>query len=149
MKGGIAALAAASAIMMLTALPCGAVGDRIPLLNRGGTAVAYIDAEDGSTIYLWGGVPVAYLEGETIFGFNGRHLGWFEDGIVRNRRGERAGFTEETIGSVGGTARLPVRENMRRTRPVPLPPEPAPPRPPDVDIDSPFSLRELLTRGRL
>ncbi len=34
------------------------------------------------TIYLWGGKPVAYLSAESddgfhVYGFNGKHLGWF------------------------------------------------------------------------
>jgi hypothetical protein len=135
-------------LSVFLSLPC-AAGEGTPLFGRGGMAVAYIDAADGSTIYLWGGVPVAYLDDTTIFGFNGRHLGWFEDGIVRNGRGERAGFTEETLASIGGTPRFPQTASMRQTRPVPLPPIPAPPRPAFADIDSIVPLRDLLALGRL
>jgi hypothetical protein len=60
-------------------------------------ATAYID--DESTIYLWQGQPVAYLMkdddgGFHVYGFNGRHLGWFIDGVVMDNRG----------GAVGGVA---------------------------------------------
>ena len=48
------------------------------------------------TIYLWNGTPVAYLvtNGDSfhIYGFNGKHLGWYEDGIVRDHSGYAVGF---------------------------------------------------------
>lgn len=52
------------------------------LTTRPSEAVAYIDADDELTIYLWGGKPVAYLERDTgnefhVYGFSGKHLGWF------------------------------------------------------------------------
>lgn len=149
MRGKFAVMLSSAALAVLVALPCGAEGERIPLFNRAGAAVAYVDGEDGSTIYLWGGAPVAYLDGTSIFGFNGRHIGWFEDGVVRDGRGERAGFTEDTIASIGSTPRFPVTEGVRQTRPVPVPPMPAQPQPGFADIDSPIPLRQLLSLGRL
>ena len=50
--------------------------------------VAYIDVNDELTIYLWDGTPVAYLYGEDVYGFNGTHLGWFEQGIIYNHKGD-------------------------------------------------------------
>ena len=58
-----------------------------------GTPIAYISYDEENTIYMWDGRPVAYLEpNRTIYGFNGKHLGWFESGFVRNLKGEIAGF---------------------------------------------------------
>ena len=60
-----------------------------------GNPVAYISYDNDNTIYMWDGRPVAYLEPtNTIYGFNGRHLGWFENGRVRNLRGEICGFNK-------------------------------------------------------
>ena len=60
-----------------------------------GEAVAYIAYDDGQTIYMWDGMPVAYLNREDIYGFNGKHLGWFEDGIVRDHDGYIVGFNKK------------------------------------------------------
>jgi len=68
--------------------------DETALFDSHGRAAAYI-AED-STIYLWSGKPVAYLYPDTgqdgfhVYGFNGRHLGWFVRGIIRNHGGAGA-----------------------------------------------------------
>ena len=63
------------------------------LFDLQGNPVAYIDYDNESTIYMWNGSPVAYLEPDkTLFGFNGHHLGWYENGEVRNLKGELAGF---------------------------------------------------------
>jgi hypothetical protein len=68
--------------------------DEITLFDAKGNAAAYI-AED-QTIYLWSGKPVAYLypdsghEGFDIYGFNGKHLGWFIKGIARDHEGDAA-----------------------------------------------------------
>lgn len=68
------------------------------LFDSQGTPIAYINHNDDGTIYLWDGTPVAYLsDNNTIYGFNGSHLGWFEDGIIRNLNGEKSGFTKNTL----------------------------------------------------
>jgi hypothetical protein len=64
------------------------------LYNTKGEPVAYIASDYQQTIYLWEGLPLAYLyEEQHVYGINGRHLGWFRDDIVYNNDGERAGFT--------------------------------------------------------
>jgi hypothetical protein len=61
--------------------------------NKNGEAVAYLADDYDSTIYMWHGQQVAYLFNERmIFGINGKHLGWFIDGIIFNNSGERIGF---------------------------------------------------------
>jgi hypothetical protein len=66
--------------------------EEIPLFGASGTAVAYVDTEDELTIYLWNGKPVAYMEDRDggalhVWGFNGKHLGWFEKGAIWDRSG--------------------------------------------------------------
>lgn len=64
-----------------------------------GKPIAYLD-DDGETIYLFTGEPVAYLPGdETIYGFNGHHFGWLKNGWVRDLEGYCVFFTEEASGS--------------------------------------------------
>ena len=68
--------------------------DETTLFDSRGRSAAYI-AED-FTIYLWSGKAVAYLypdasrDGSHIYGFNGKHLGWFVRGIARDHEGDGA-----------------------------------------------------------
>jgi len=66
------------------------------LFNSMGEPVAYISRDQNRTIYLWDGHPVAYLYGYNVYGFNGRHLGWFINGIVYDPDGNRIGFNSTT-----------------------------------------------------
>ena len=50
-------------------------------------AAAYLDAGDGRTVYLWSGEPVAYLLEDSIYGFNGKHLGWYTNGMIFDHEG--------------------------------------------------------------
>jgi 4-fold beta flower protein len=76
--------------------------DDISLFDGSGSATAYIAPDDDMTIYLWSGKPVAYLEtdrggGFHVYGFNGHHLGWFVNGIVRDHAGNVACATKERL----------------------------------------------------
>jgi hypothetical protein len=114
------------------------------LFNRDGKPVAYI-AEDGESIYTWDGRPVAYIYQDKLYGWNGRHLGWFQDGTVFDIFGYRAGF-------VKNKSPVPVQ-----LEPVKLPRQPAPPRqnrqepavkPPSMHYGySSKLLEDLLARG--
>ena len=67
------------------------------LFNKNGDAVAYLTDDYNRTIYLWDGQQVAYLFNDRhIYGANGKHLGWFIDGVIFNPSGERIGFTANT-----------------------------------------------------
>jgi hypothetical protein len=67
------------------------------LFDLYGNPIAYIDYSNENSIYMWNGVPVAYLEPDkTVYGFNGKHLGWYENGEFRNIRGEIAGYNLES-----------------------------------------------------
>ena len=71
----------------------------ISLFDGRGQATAYIAADDGLTIFMWSGKPVAYLEQDSaggfhIYGFNGKHLGWFVSDIVREHNGNVACATK-------------------------------------------------------
>ncbi|MFQ6081804.1 MAG: 4-fold beta flower protein [Candidatus Aminicenantia bacterium] len=70
----------------------------LTIYDKAGKPHAYIT--DDGTIYLWNGKPVAYLDGEHVYGFNGTHFGWFENGIMYDRQGMRIGFTPQTCPSV-------------------------------------------------
>lgn len=80
----------------------GLSAQEISLFNSDGDAVAYI--ADDMTIYLWGGDPVAYLNRSSgtwhVYGFNGSHLGWYEDGIIYNHRGDAVGAQENATSMI-------------------------------------------------
>ena len=80
-----------------------ASAQEITLFDCDGQARAYIDANDNAMpIYLWSGEPVAYLKtsrdsGYSVYGFNGKHLGWFEDGLIRDHDGYICGFIKGAV----------------------------------------------------
>ena len=84
-----------------------------------GSPVAYITSQFRPTIFLWTGIPVAYLhEEEFVYGINGRHLGWFRNEILFNNEGERIGFTFSTCPVA--TSKEPAKgkkQSMPKTRP--------------------------------
>lgn len=72
---------------------CAAVSvDELGLFDRNGSATAYIAMADG-TVYLYDGTPVVYLHGENVYGFNGKHMGWYVNGFMYDREGRRVGAT--------------------------------------------------------
>src|SRR2546426_2666796 len=83
------------ATVLLFAWSVASAQDEISLFDGNGRASAYIVANDDLTIYLWSGEPVAYLVRDRgrdfhVYGFNGKHLGWFVAGIVRDHDGDAA-----------------------------------------------------------
>ena len=65
--------------------------------NSHGKPIAYL--ADEQHIFLFNGRPVAYLYDNKVYGFNGHHFGWFEDGWIRDKRGRCVFFTEDASGS--------------------------------------------------
>ena len=78
--------------------------DEISLFDGAGKANAYIAIDEELTIYLWSGKPVAYLEkdsegGYHVYGFNGKHLGWFVKGVVWDHEGKASCAVKEVLRS--------------------------------------------------
>lgn len=76
----------------------------VTLFDQDGDPIAYIDKTDEWTIYLWEGTPVAYVVNSnsrlSIYGFNGVHLGWLINGIIRNHEGKAVGFTKGSVNNI-------------------------------------------------
>ena len=87
----------------------------VSLYDYAGEAVAYIDTDDEMNIYLWKGEPVAYLDGQSIYGFNGKHLGWFKEGIIWDHEGYAVGFIE---GAVNKLTKLERLKGLRKLTPL-------------------------------
>lgn len=88
------------------------------LYDSSGRAHSYVD-DGGEHIYTYSGTPVAYIRDDAVYGFNGRYLGWIQNGWFYDTRGRPAFFTE---GASGGPVR-PVRavrpvRGVRAVRPV-------------------------------
>jgi hypothetical protein len=101
--------------------------DEISLFDFKGRATAYI-AED-RTIYLWQGKPVAYLDGEerddlSVYGFNGKHLGWFKGGVLYDNEGYAVGGIKEVFRSptqlepIKGLKELKPLRGLKELRPL-------------------------------
>jgi hypothetical protein len=66
----------------------------LSLYDTNGRATMYI-ADDGETVYDWDGYAKCYIIDEEIYGWRGKHLGWFSDSFIYNLDGYRIGYTKE------------------------------------------------------
>jgi hypothetical protein len=48
-------------------------------------------------VYAFCGLALGYLDGDSVYSFRGRHLGWWEDGWIFDHHGARALFTEAAV----------------------------------------------------
>lgn len=62
-----------------------------------GRPTAY--TENSDVLYSFNGRPVAYLDGDSLYSFSGKHLGWFDQGWVRDHQGACVFFTDHAAGS--------------------------------------------------
>ena len=133
-------------LLVLTAFSQVAVASDISLYDKEGEAVAYIDTND-ATIYLWGGKPVAYLDGTNIYGFNGNHIGWLEEGIIFDHDGNVAGFIK---GAVNEPTQFESLKGLKELKPLKSLKELAPLKPLKSRMWSPTPLETSFTvRGRV
>lgn len=69
----------------------------VTLYNQDGEAKAYyVSPSEEEVIYLWDGQPTAYIvvADQVVYGYNGKVIGWFEDGILYDTEGDRKSFLE-------------------------------------------------------
>jgi hypothetical protein len=64
--------------------------------DQNGSPIAY--TADGETIFLFEGEPVAYIHGNSVYSFHGTHIGWFENGWLRDHHGAALFFTDNASG---------------------------------------------------
>lgn len=87
-----------SLIVIFLPVPYATSDDETALIDSKGEYVAYITGE--GIIYVWeGGTPPAYLEGESIYSFNGKHLGWLLKGYIVDHNGYKVGAVEGVVKS--------------------------------------------------
>lgn len=79
----------------------------------------YAYSADGQVIHTFGGAPIAYFDGDSIYCLDGRHAGYFQGGVVLDPQGNTLLFTD---GATGGPAkpRYPAKpmKGLKRTPPM-------------------------------
>jgi hypothetical protein len=89
------------------------------LFDSEGEARAYIDYGENATIFLWDGTPVAFLEKNgsdiCVFGFNGSFMGWYEDGIIYDKKGYAVGARK---GATNMMTKMERMKSMQKMAPM-------------------------------
>lgn len=87
----------------------------LDLYDSRGRAAAFLEPSDGLTFYLWSGEPVAYLDDESVYGFNGKHLGWYQNGAVYDHDGN---VVVAPAGMFRGVVEPAPPRGLRRLKPL-------------------------------
>jgi hypothetical protein len=53
---------------------------------------------DGQHLFTFDGMPVAYLYDESVYSFDGIHLGWYVNGWIRDSDGQCVLYSEDATG---------------------------------------------------
>ncbi len=95
---------------------------QITLFDNNGEARAYIDFDEEATIFFWDGTPAAFLEQDggdiCVIGFNGNFMGWYEDGIIYDKKGYAVGAREGAISMMTKMERMKGMQKMIPMRPM-------------------------------
>lgn len=95
---------------------------QISLYDNDGEARAYIDFGEDATIFMWDGTPVAFLEKDgddiCVLGFNGSFLGWYEDGILYDKKGYIVGARKDKINFFTGIEEIKGIQRITPIRPI-------------------------------
>jgi hypothetical protein len=97
-----------------------AAAQEVYLYDSTGQYVGFYDPAVES-IYLSNGEPVAYIDKNTggVYGYNGKILGWYSDGTIRDTNGLIIGFAENNVPS---TVQIKRPTNIQIVRkPIPSP----------------------------
>ena len=107
-----------------------------PIFDRKGKASYFLD-QDKIHIYSWEGRPVAMVDKGAVFTFKKKHLGWLDEGWLRDLSGKCVGFTEPGRGG----------PNPPKTRPPADPPaeKQGPPETPEIEEPTPLGAAILST----
>lgn len=98
------------------------ISQEVTLFDKNGEAIAYIDYDEDATIFLWKGTPVAFLENDggdiCVFGFNGEFLGWYENGIIYDRKGYAVGARKGTVNMITKIEPIKSIQEITPIRPI-------------------------------
>lgn len=107
-------------VMMLTISTLSA--QQISIYDSNGEARAYIDYDKEATIFMWDGTPVAFIEKDgndlCVFGFNGSFLGWYEDGIMYDKKGSAVGARKGAVNMITKIEKIKGIQKITPMRPI-------------------------------
>jgi len=85
--------------------------------NQSGTPVIY--TEDDEHLYDFDGNPIAYFSGKSVYNYSGRHLGWVENGWIKDSRGNCFLFSENaTGGPLQPLKKLKPLKGLKKLKPL-------------------------------
>lgn len=64
--------------------------------NKTGSLIAY--TEDNCHVFRFTGEPLAYINEDSVYTYEGKHLGFYQDGWIRDNDGMCVFFTKEAKG---------------------------------------------------
>ena len=89
------------------------------IFDVSGNATHYIENSTG-ILYSFEGVPIAFLKPKptyfNIYNYRGEHLGWFENGIVRDHKGDIVVFVKGAVTNV--MTRFEPSKGLKRFEPT-------------------------------
>lgn len=94
---------------------------QVTLYDKNKEAIAYIDFSDEATIYTFEGQPSAYIESkELVYGFNGKLLGWYENGVLYDRTCYAVGAKHGIVrGGINTVSTFPEKvKGIKKIKPV-------------------------------
>jgi len=82
-----------------------------PLYDQRGRVYAWLETATGRFIGL-GGQQLAFLAGDNVYNWSGAHLGWWEHGHMRDRRGAVVVFLANATNLIVGKPGLSGRPGI-------------------------------------
>ena len=85
--------------------------------DRNGNAAAYCN--NGVDIYLFNGNPVAHIKSTAVYSISGRHLGWCDNGWIRDLNGNCVMYSSNHYGGpVTPVTRVEPVKSVQKVMPV-------------------------------
>ena len=83
--------------------------------DQHGIPIAY--SEDAVDIYLYTGKCVAYIDSDSVYSYKGKHLGWYENGWIRDNHGYCVFFTIDSRGGpINPMPRMTPMKSMKKMK---------------------------------
>jgi Collagen triple helix repeat (20 copies) len=79
-----------------------------PLYDQHGQVYAWLQVEAGRIISMHG-QHLAFISGDNVYNWRGQHLGWWENGHMRDHRGAVVVFTQNATDLIVGRPGLAGR----------------------------------------
>lgn len=82
-----------------------------PIYDAKGKVYGWVDRQTGRIINLRG-KHVAFVDGDSVFSWNGKHIGWWQNDHIRNQSGQVAVFLRGASGlgpAIPALAATPAR----------------------------------------